>query len=108
VPTRQAIERAAVALLLALALTACGREPRVHTVTIKAMAFDPAELTVARGDSVVWKNQDFFPHTATAAGRFDSASIDVGKSWRWEARAAGAIDYVCTLHPTMKGRIIVR
>jgi plastocyanin len=91
-----------------LAALACGREPRVHRVTVKAMAFDPATLSVAAGDVVEWVNEDFFPHTATATGSFDSGSIASQASWRWEAKGKGRHDYVCTLHPTMKGRLVVR
>jgi hypothetical protein len=70
-----------VAPLLFLLAASCGRDAQTYVVTIKAMAFDPAELTVHAGDTVVWRNEDFFPHTATSPGTFDSASIDVKKSW---------------------------
>jgi len=41
------------------------------------MQFNPAELTVHRGDRVVWVSKDLFPHTATAKDKtFDSGTID--------------------------------
>lgn len=83
--------------------------PVTHTITIERMAFTPAEVVVHPGDRVVWVNRDPFPNTATAASHaFDSGSIAPDKSWSWRAGPAGDYDYVCTLHTTMKGRVIVR
>ena len=95
------------ATLLAAGLASC-RQPQVHTVRMTAMQFVPARLTVDAGDVVVWKNEDLFPHTATAGGAFDSASIPSQGSWRLETATKGTFDYVCTLHPTMKGSLTVR
>jgi plastocyanin len=83
-------------------------EPKTHTVVMEAVAFTPATLTVAAGDHVVWVNKDPYPHTATSKpGKFDSGSIDAGKSWKFTARTKGTFDYICTLHPTMKGTLRV-
>ena len=70
------------------------------------MQFNPAELVVNRGTRIVWKNQDMFPHTATGK-RFDSGSIDAGDSWTYVANEPGDYMYLCSFHPTMKGRLIV-
>lgn len=98
-----------------LALTAGGvvalpavAAPRTHTVTIEGTSFSPQTITVKRGDRVVWKNKDPFPHTATSTDKaFDSGNIDEGKSWTYVAAKSGTFDYVCTLHPTMKAKLIV-
>lgn len=79
-----------------------------HEVTIDGLKFQPASVTVHRGDKVVWRNKDVVPHTATAAGKFDSKDIAVGKSWTWTPKAAGTYDYICTYHPGMKGTVIVQ
>ena len=80
----------------------------VHTVVIDGMLFVPARLTIKAGDTVVWKNKDAFPHTATsAAGRFDSKEIATGKSWKFVARQRGAFSYLCVLHQTMKASLTV-
>ena len=42
------------------------RKPVTHTVTIDATSYQPAKLTIAPGDSVLWVNKDVIPHTATA------------------------------------------
>ena len=94
---------AALAAVCAGAAHAAG-----HTVAMDGVKFEPATITVAPGDTVTWINKDPFPHTATDAGVFDSGEIAPGKSWKWTARKAGVYDYVCTLHPTMKGTITVK
>jgi plastocyanin len=79
-----------------------------HTVVIDGMQFQPAQLVLKRGDTVVWRNKDLVPHTATAAGGFDSGLIESGKQWSWTVRGDGRIDYICTYHPGMKGSLTVR
>lgn len=91
----------------AMAAATCRSSPRTHTVTIDSTRFQPSDLRVEAGDTIVWLNNDLFPHTATAAGRFDSGSIAPDGSWRYTVTDRGAIDYVCTFHPTMKGTIRV-
>jgi plastocyanin len=76
---------------------------RSHEVVIHGLQYVPETLKVRRGDIVVWVNKDPFPHTVTAAGAFDSKSIEAGRSWRFIARRAGSFGYVCTLHSNMKG-----
>jgi plastocyanin len=95
-----------VAALGAVAVAA-DRTGTSHEVVMQAVQFAPATLKVKRGDTVVWTNRDPFPHTATAAGIFDSKPIDEGRTFRWRADRAGTIAYVCSLHPTMKGTLEV-
>ena len=80
-----------------------------YTVTIENLQFNPAELTVHRGDRIVWVNKDFFPHTATAKDKaFDSGSIDASGSWAFNADRVGDHPYGCNFHQTMKGEIQVQ
>lgn len=81
----------------------------VHTVVIKAMQFSPPKLEVNVGDTVIWKNKDPFPHTATSDGAgFDSRSIAPERSWKFVAKQRGTFPYSCTLHETMKGTLVVK
>jgi plastocyanin len=76
---------------------------------MKNIGFQPASLTVNRGDTIVWKNEDFVPHTATARdGSWDSKAIDADSSWRYVAGESGRYSYYCVFHPTMGGTIEVR
>ena len=82
--------------------------PKMHTVVMEGTRFEPADLKIAAGDTVIWLNKDPFPHTATAkSGDFDSQEIDVGKSWKNTFKTKGDYAYTCTLHPTMKGTLKV-
>jgi plastocyanin len=104
------------ALLAAAAVAAVGvagdglaADPAIHTVTIKLVMYAPSTLTVNRGDTIVWKNEDLVPHTVTADhGAFDSGSIAPGQSWRYVVRRAGDYAYHCTFHPNMHGTLHVR
>lgn len=96
--------------VLALA-TGCGaRAPRpaAHHVEIRAFRYQPDTLTAAPGDTVAWTNHDVVPHTATAAGAWDTGPIGAGGSGRWVAGAAGTYDYACAYHPGMRATLVVR
>ncbi len=79
-----------------------------HAVTIKNMKFDPAELTVAAGDSVTFTNADGAPHTATADdGSFDTGTLKKGDSVSITFAAAGVFAYHCAIHRSMKAVVTV-
>lgn len=83
-------------------------EAGVHTVTIDAFAFKPPVVSVDRGATIVWRNDDPVPHSVTAAGSFDSGAIASGGSWRYTAATPGRYEYICSFHPMMKGLLVVR
>ena len=91
-------------------LLGLGRTPAAHTVEIRGMEFHPAVLTVSVGDTVVWINRDIVPHSATATGgtKWDTGPLQEGQTGRYVARAVGSARYVCTLHSTMHGKLIIR
>lgn len=99
-------------LLSALALmrlTAADPPPaRTHTILIKGFVFVPARLEVAVNDTVIWRNEDIVPHTATAKKGFDSKGLDQGQSFRYVAKQRGSYSYICTYHPTMKAELLVK
>jgi plastocyanin len=100
--------RSLAAAVAALLIGGADAAPVVHTVTIDGFEFHPPEVTVGKGEVVVWVNKDPVPHTATAKGAaLDSGSIAASGSFRFTATREGRFDYVCTLHPTMKGVLVV-
>src|SRR4051794_438725 len=78
-----------------------------HQVLIEGMKFQPDTVTLHAGDTVVWSNKDFFPHTVTGQG-FDSKEIAAQAKWKHVFKKKGVLDYACTLHPTMKGKLTVQ
>jgi plastocyanin len=99
---------AAVALLSISVGHGAAVKPAKRTVTIEAVAFQPDVVEVKRGDSIVWTNTDPFPHTVTAAGKFDSKEIKPGESWSYRVQQSGDVPYICSLHPTMKATLRVK
>ena len=101
-----------IALLLlgvSTSLPDAAAKSRTHTVALRGMKYLPATLTVNTGDTVVWKNEDIVPHTATARNKsFDSGSIEPGGSWTFVANKKGTYVYYCAFHPNTKGKLIVR
>jgi plastocyanin len=88
-----------------------GGSSAVVTIEIQNFAFQPATITVHPGETIEWKNEDAAPHTATADAPkpgFDSGVIQSGAAWRYEARQKGTYNYICTIHPYMKGTLIVQ
>lgn len=80
------------------------------TVVIKNFAFGPASLAVAPGTKITVVNQDRAPHTLTARDRsFDTGTIAGGQRGEITAPSSpGTYLYLCTLHPSMTGTLIVR
>lgn len=106
---RRALLPACAALVILAGVTAEAYKPRTHTVALRGMRNVPATLVVKTGDTVVWKNEDVVPHTATDRGkRFDSGNIEPGGSWSYVARSKGTYSYYCAYHPETKGRLVVR
>jgi plastocyanin len=80
--------------------------PTVHEVHIGAMRFEPAVIGARPGDTVVWINDDFLPHTATSKdGSWDSGEIAPGATWKLAVGQDTNGDYLCTFHPMMTGRV---
>ena len=79
----------------------------VH-VSIDNYAFKAPSVTIAPGTAVVWKNQDDDPHTVTADdGSFDSKGLGQGDTFRHVFTKPGKYQYHCSVHPYMKGTVIV-
>lgn len=75
------------------------------TVVIKQMQFSPAVLNVKVGDTVIFINKDIVPHNVTEekSRAFYSDTLPVGASWKLVVKDSA--NYLCTIHPTMKGKL---
>jgi amicyanin len=79
----------------------------VLNITIQNFSFNPAELSIKKGSTVTWTNQDAMPHKISGSS-FQSDALNKGRSFSFTFDTAGTFDYVCSIHPYMKGRIIVQ
>lgn len=73
--------------------------------------FDPAEVTIPAGSTVVWVNQGKQEHTVTSdpesREKFDSGYKKRGASWQRVFSRPGRFSYHCSPHPWMKGTVVV-
>ena len=99
--------------VLALASGTCGSggvhggPPTRREVVMRAVSFTPSELSVALGDTVVWRNADIVRHTAQRPELFDTGELRSGQSYAWIPVDTGTYSYRCTIHPRMRGRITI-
>jgi plastocyanin len=114
---------ALTALVLALAIAACGgdgggEQPAssgecpggavvIRMVDIK---FDPEDATARAGQEICWTNEDEIEHNAVAESGADFKSELYGKGETFTATVEepGRVEYVCTVHPGMTGTIDVQ
>ena len=78
-------------------------------VTIDNFTFAPATITIEPGTTVKWLNRDDIPHTIVEKSlAFRSKALDTDDSFSHQFDDIGVVDYFCSLHPHMTGRVIVR
>jgi plastocyanin len=78
-------------------------------VGIAGFAFGPNKLTIGPGQYVTWTNGDDSPHQITlTASQERSPVLLKGQSHTQAFAAPGNYEYVCGLHPAMKGTVEVK
>lgn len=80
------------------------------TVAIADFLFGPEKLEVPRNTYVSWTNTDDSPHqvTVTSANGLRTDVILTGQKAFLKFETPGTYDYICGLHPNMKGKIEVK
>ncbi|HEX6557821.1 MAG TPA: cupredoxin family copper-binding protein [Longimicrobiales bacterium] len=72
-------------------------------VAMKNLQFAPQTLTIARGTTVAWKNEDPLAHTVTASDKsWTSPLLQPGATYVHKFDVAGRYEIQCTPHPFMK------
>ena len=82
-------------------------------------SFDPATLTVKKGDKITVTNKDTLPHTVTSgtgptdpnnAKQFDTSIIEAGATADIDTTNInpGQYPFHCTVHPYMTGKLVVQ
>ncbi len=73
----------------------------------------PSLIVIEKGKQVTWVNEDSAFHSITSGfydtptDLFDSGHLDPFESYTLTFDEIGTYDYFCTLHPWMKGQVIV-
>jgi plastocyanin len=104
------------ALFAALASTPCLAEDANNadagpgaTVSMDHSTFIPSEITVVPGTTVTWVNKETMPHTVVDINKeFRSKTLAKDTSFSFTFATAGDYDYLCSIHPNMKGKVIVK
>lgn len=76
---------------------------------IDKFAFAP-EIRIKAGDTIVWTNKDSAPHDVTSTSpeqRFQSSVLKTGESFSRQFNEPGTYSYKCSLHPVMRGTVVV-
>lgn len=110
-----------IAIISAALFTGCTTPPSTPTpanatpypglkagIEIKGFAFNPQSITVNKGTNVTWTNKDSVTHDIKSQGIFESPVLQNGESWSYTFNSTGTFDYICGIHPSMKGRITVQ
>src|SRR5687768_6247077 len=82
-------------------------------------SYDPAAVTVKKGDKITVTNKDTLPHTVTSgtgptdpnsAKQFDTSILEAGATADIETTNInpGEYPYYCAVHPYMLGKIVVQ
>jgi plastocyanin len=78
-------------------------------VKIAGFVFGPGKLMGTVGQPVTWVNEDDSPHQITIVSTKERSPILLkGQSHAMGFNAAGTYEYICGLHPNMKGAIEVK
>lgn len=96
------------------------------SAAISNFAFDPAELEIAAGETVVWTNSDDIAHTVTSGrakkqgvpgvsknrdaapdGVFDSGTMELNDTFDFTFQESGTFTYFCAIHAGMSARVVV-
>jgi len=98
------------ATLIAIALLGAATAEAADTqIKIDNFTFTPETIEIPVGTTVKWTNDDDIPHAlAESERRFKSQALDTGDSFSFTFTTAGSYTYFCSLHPHMKGMIIVK
>ena len=70
--------------------------------------FSPSSLSIVTGDTVTWTNNGTAPegHDVTGDG-LASGNLQEGQGYSHTFTSAGTFNYICSLHPFMKGSVTV-
>lgn len=98
--------------------TATGPSPTAPVATasvdIKDMAYSPSKITVKKGTTVTWTNQDSAGHNVVADDAAHSGGLPTthallkkGETFSFTFNEAGTFNYHCTPHLFMHGSVEV-
>jgi plastocyanin len=79
-----------------------------HVVSQKGRAFHPTDVTINRGETLTFTNEDSFIHQIYADGLFDSEEKAPGENLNETFPDTGTFQVRCHIHPTMRMTVHVK
>jgi plastocyanin len=75
-------------------------------------SYNPNPIEIKVGDTMTWINSDSSPHSVTSSSNdgsitFDSDVLRRGETFSFTFDKEGQYPYLCTLHPSMVGTVVV-
>jgi plastocyanin len=121
---RRAIRLLGPALLVSVLAVGCASTPAASpapatgavsagAISIKGFAFNPAQVSVTKGATVTWTNDDSTTHTVTSgvpgtpSGKFDQ-QLEPSKTFTLTFTDAGTYEFFCKIHTSMKAMVLVK
>jgi plastocyanin len=77
-----------------------------NTIIIQNFSFNPSTLTVKQGAKATWINEDSAIHRIKSEN-FNSQDLAQGDKFEFTFKNKGSFDYICGIHPSMQGKIVV-
>jgi plastocyanin len=78
-------------------------------VSIASFKFGPESVSANAKAPITWTNKDGAPHQVVVASKnLKTAVLNKDQSGQLTIAEAGTYDYVCGIHPNMKGKIVVK
>lgn len=78
------------------------------------LCYDPPNVTIFVGGEIIWRNDDFSPHTVTSGialtgpdGIFNSGLVKSGQTFSYRFDSSGEFKYFCMIHPWATGMVTV-
>ncbi|HUL42739.1 MAG TPA: plastocyanin/azurin family copper-binding protein [Bacteroidota bacterium] len=79
-----------------------GSPPPPNTVVMSGYSFSPSSMTIKKGTTITWKNNDGAIHTSTSdSGVWDTGDMPNGASKTTTFNTVGTFNYHCTYHQAM-------
>ena len=73
--------------------------------------YSPSTVSVTKGDTVTWTNNDKQVTSIMAYGKstlFDSGHLKPKTTFSYTFSELGRFDYYCAIHPFMSGKVVVQ
>lgn len=92
--------------------SSASQSPASGSIDIKNMMFTPPQISIQKGGTVTWTNNDNTTHTViddlTNVGGPASGDIPPGGTYSFTFNKTGSFQYHCRIHPSMRGTIVVK